>query len=207
MTEETGETRETEKTGEKTVRKSKRKDDKDAFRLGAVFWVLISLMVSGTIAVLVLATWLEARSRHPLGEWPADLPGCSDAEVAAAVTGAPAIVERWALVGAHVYEIRVLRVLEATPRHVERTDGQTRLVCDAEFYVDSADHTDEHLHEGAIEVQTLPTGETTAVWEVDGARSTARLLAPRIPASAPSGSVTAPSAADSAAPRRSIVGV
>ena len=204
MTEETGET---EKTGEKTVRKSKRKDDKDAFRLGAVFWVLISLMVSGTIAVLVLATWLEARSRHPLGEWPADLPGCSDAEVAAAVTGVPAIVERWALVGAHVYEIRVLRVLEATPRHVERTDGQTRLVCDAEFYVDSADHTDEHLHDGAIEVQTLSTGETTAVWEVDGARSTARLLVPRIPASAPSGSVTAPSAADSAAPRRSIVGV
>ena len=44
-------------------------------------------------------------------------------------------------------------------------------MCDAEFYVDSADHTDEHLHEGAIEVQTLPTGETTAVWEVDGARS------------------------------------
>ena len=207
MTEETGETRETEKTGEKTVGKSRRKDDKDAFRLGAVFWVPMSLMVSGTIAVLVLATWLEARSRHPLGEWPADLPGCSDAEVAAAVTGAPAIVERWALVGAHVYEIRVLRVLEATPRHVERTDGQTRLVCDAEFYVDSADHTDEHLHDGAIEVQTLPTGETTAVWEVDGARSTARLLAPRIPASAPSGSVTAPSAADPAAPRRSIVGV
>lgn len=44
-------------------------------------------------------------------------------------------------------------------------------MCDAEFYVDSADHTDEHLHDGAIEVQTLPTGETTAVWEVDGARS------------------------------------
>lgn len=91
------------------------------------------------------------------------------------------------------------------PAIVERTDGQTRLVCDAEFYVDSADHTDEHLHDGAIEVQTLPTGETTAVWEVDGARSTARLLAPRIPAPAPSGSVAAPSAADSAAPRRSIV--
>ena len=207
MTEETGETRETEKTGEKTVRKSKRKDDKDAFRLDAVFWVLISLMVSGTVVMVVLAIWLEARSRHPLGEWPVDLPGCSDAEVAAAVTGAPAIVERWALVGAHVYEIRVLRVLEATPRHVERADGQARLVCDAEFYVDSADHTDEHLHDGAIEVQTLPTGETTAVWEVDGARSTARLLVPRIPASASSGSVTAPSAADPAAPRRSIVGV
>lgn len=204
MTEETEKTGE---TGETTGRKSRRKADEDAFRLGAVFWVLISLMVSGTVVMVVLAIWLEARSRHPLGEWPADLPGCSDAEVAAAVTGAPAIVERWALVGAHVYEIRVLRVLEATPRHVERTDGQTRLVCDAEFYVDSADHTDEHLHEGAIEVQTLPTGETTAVWEVDGARSTARLLAPLIPASGPSGSVTAPSAAGSAAPRRSIVGV
>ncbi len=179
---------ENEKTEEKTGRKSRRKAAAgDSFKLGAVFWVPMLLMMGASIAVVVLAIVLEMRSRHPLEEWPADLPGCEDAEVVAAVTGAPAIVERWALISAHVYEIRALRVLEVVPRHVEHTDGQTRLVCDAEFYVDSADHTDEHLDDGAIEVQTLPTGETAVVWEVDGARSTARFLPPRTPVPSPSG--------------------
>lgn len=174
---EAGEADEADQTKQKKGRRSKRKAAKDPFRLGAVFWVPVSLMAGITAVVLVLVVWLELQSRHPLEEWPADRPRCDDAEVVAAVTGEPVIVERWALLSAHVYEIRALRVLDVTPRHVERTDGLTRLVCDAEFYVDSADHTDEHLDDGAIEVQTLPTGETAVVWEVDGARSTARFLA------------------------------
>lgn len=204
--EEAGKAGEAGETGKKSGRKSKRKADAgDSLRLGAVFWVPLSLMAGISAAMVVLVVWLELQSRHPLEEWPADRPRCDDAEVVAAVTGEPVIVERWAFVGAHVYEIRAMRVFDVTPRHVEYTDGQTRLVCDAQFYVDSADHTDEHLDDGIIEVQTLPTGETAVVWEVDGARSTARFLPARTP-SALSGSVTPPSGAGSATPRRSIVG-
>ena len=180
---ETGPTGDGQDTSEPPGRGARRRAEKRAKRRGKdslempVFLkAVLSLLVLLMVVLLVFVIVVEITSRRPLDEWPAGLPRCDDPEVVDAVVGEPVIVERWALINAHVYEIRALKVLESAPRHVEHTGGQTRLVCGAKFFVDSAEETDEHLPNGVIEIQTLPGGGVSLVWEVDGARSTARPL-------------------------------